>query len=53
MLNFVNVFSLFCYYLLLEKSVVLHLNKLESSLPKDAFVTVMFNFEIDPVFWRG
>ena len=35
-LNFVNVFSLFRNYLLLEKGWALHLNKLESPLPKDA-----------------
>ena len=29
-LNFFNVFLLFCYYLPLEKQVVLQLNKLES-----------------------
>ena len=33
--KFVNIFSLFCYYLALEKSVVGHLNKLESPSPKD------------------
>ena len=33
-LNFVNVFSLFGYYLPLEKVGALHLNKLESPLPK-------------------
>ena len=31
-LNFVNVFSLFCYYLPLENGVVLYLSKLESPL---------------------
>ena len=31
-----NVFSLFCYYLPLEEDVDLHLNKLESHLPKYA-----------------
>ena len=35
-LNFVNVFSPFCNYLPLKKSMVLHLNKLESPSPKDA-----------------
>ena len=34
--NFVNVFSLFRNYLPLEKGGALHLNKLESPLPKDA-----------------
>ena len=33
--NFVNVFSLFHYYLPLEKGGALYLNKLESSSPKD------------------
>ena len=36
-LNFINVFSLFQNYLLLEKGGVLHLNKLESLSPKDAW----------------
>ena len=35
--NFVNAFSLFRNYLLLEKSGALHLNKLESPLPKNDF----------------
>ena len=35
-LKFVNVFSLFHYYLTLDKGGALHSNKLESSLPKDA-----------------
>ena len=39
-LKFVNVFSLFHYYLTLEKGGALHLNKLESSLPKDALCQV-------------
>ena len=34
--NFVNVFSLFCNYLSLEKGRALHLNKLKSPLPNDA-----------------
>ena len=34
--NFVNVFSLFRNYLLLEKGEALHLTKLESPSPKDA-----------------
>ena len=36
--KFVNVFSLFRYFLPLEKGVVLHLNKLEFPSPKDVFV---------------
>jgi hypothetical protein len=31
----ISVFLLFCYYLPLEKGYPLHLNKFESSLPKD------------------
>ena len=34
--NFVNIFSLFCYYIPLKKGVDLHLNKLESLSPKAA-----------------
>ena len=34
-LKFVNIFSLFHNYLLLEKVVPLHLNKLKSPSPKD------------------
>ena len=34
--KFINVFSLFCNYLHLEKGMALHLNKLDSSSPKDA-----------------
>ena len=36
--NFVNVFLLFCYYLPLEKVGALHLNKLESSSPKNTLL---------------
>ena len=39
-LNFINVFSLFRYYLPLEKGVVLHLSKLEFPSPKDALCLV-------------
>ena len=35
-INFVNVFSLLCNYLPLEKSRALHLNKLESPSHKNA-----------------
>ena len=38
-LDFVNVFSLF-WCLLLENSATLHLNKIESPSPKDAFYQV-------------
>ena len=34
--NFINVFSLYCNYLPLEKGGALHLNKIESPSPKDA-----------------
>ena len=40
LLNFVNVFSVFRYYLLLEKGKALYLNILESRLPKDALCKV-------------
>ena len=36
LLKFFNVFSLFCYYLLLENGLVLPLNKLEFTLTKDS-----------------
>ena len=39
-LKFINVFSLFRYYLPLENGGALYLNKLESSLPKDALCQV-------------
>ena len=39
-LNFINVFSLFCYFLPFEKGGTLHLNKLESPSPKDALCQV-------------
>ena len=38
--NFVNVFSLFCNYVPLEKDGALHLNKLESPSPEDALCQV-------------
>ena len=37
------VFSLYCYYLLLEKGVPFHLNKLEFHLPKIGLCEVWFN----------
>ena len=49
-LNFVNVFSLFCNYLPLEKAKALHLNKLESPSPKDAFCRVWLKLVL--WFWR-
>ena len=41
-LNFVNVFSLFRNFILLEKGMVLHLNKFESPSTKDALCQVFF-----------
>ena len=49
-LNFVNVFLLFRNYLPLEKAGPLHLNKLESPLPKDALCQVWLKFA--QWFWR-
>ena len=43
-LNFVNVFLLNCNYLPLEKSVGLHLNKLEYPLPKDTLWAIGWNW---------
>ena len=40
--KFVNLFSLFLNYLLLEKDGALHLNKLESPSPKDALCQIWF-----------
>ena len=40
-LKFINAFSLFRYYLPLEKGGVLHLNKLESPSHKDALCQVL------------
>ena len=49
-LNYVNVFSLFRNYLLLETGRALHLNKLESPLPKDALCQVWL--KLAQWFWR-
>ena len=49
-LNFVNVFSLFCYYLPLEKGIALHLNKLESPSTKNALCQVCL--KLTQWFWR-
>ena len=46
--NFVNVFALFHYHHFLEKGVVLHLNKLESTSPDDALCKV----EIGPLILK-
>ena len=48
--NFVNVFSLFRYYLPLEKGGTHHLNKLESPSPKDALCQVWL--KLAQWFWR-
>ena len=50
LLNSVNIFSIFCYYLPLEKGMVLHLNKLESTSPKDALYQVWL--KLAHWFWR-
>ena len=50
-LNFVNVFSLFHYYLPLEKGGALRLNKLESPSPKDALCQVWL--KLAEWFWRS
>ena len=49
-LNFVNVFSLFHYYLPLEKSGALHLNKLESPSHRDTLCQVWLI--LAQWFWR-
>ena len=45
-LDFFIVFSLFRYYLLLEKGVAIHLNKNEFPLPKEVWL------KLDEWFWR-
>ena len=50
-LNFVNVFSLFRYYLPLEKGGALHLNKLESPSSKDDLSQVWL--KLVQWIWRG
>ena len=50
-LNFVIVFSLFRYYLLLGKGLALHLNNLESPTPKNALCQVWL--ALTQWFWRG
>ena len=49
-LNFFDVFSLFCNYLPLEKGVALHLNKLDSPLPKNTLCQVWL--KLVQWFWR-
>ena len=48
--NFVNVFSLFCNYLSLERGGALHFNKIESSSPKSALCK--FCLKLAQWFWR-
>ena len=48
--TFAKVFSLFRYYLTLEKGEALHLNKLESSSLKDALCQVLL--KLAQWFWR-
>ena len=50
-LKFFSVFLLFHYYLPLEKSVSLHLNKLESPCPKDDLCQVWL--KLAQWFWRS
>ena len=49
-LNFVNVIMLFHNYLPLEKGWTLHLNKLESSSPKDTLCQIWL--KLAQWFWR-
>ena len=51
--KFVNAFFLFPYYMYLplENSMALHLNKLESTLPKDALCQLWL--KLAEWFWRG
>ena len=48
--NSVNIFSLFRYYLPLEKGKALHMNKFEFSSPKDALC--QFWLKLAKWFWR-
>ena len=49
-LNFVNVFSIYCYYLPWEKSVSFHLINFEFPLPKDALYQDWLKLAL--WFWR-
>ena len=49
-LNFINVFSLFCNYLPLEKGGALHLNKLKSPSHEDALCQVWL--KLAQCLWR-
>ena len=46
LLKFVNIFLLFHYYLPLKKGGAIHLNKLESSSPKNALCQVSLNLAL-------
>ena len=48
--NFINVYLLFRNYVPLEKGGALHLNKFDSSSPKDALCQVLLNLAL--WFWR-
>ena len=48
--HFLNVFSIFCNYLLMEKDRTLHWNKHQSPLPKDALCQVWL--KLAQWFWR-
>ena len=48
--KFINVFSLFRNYMLLEKGGALHLNKFESPSPNDALCQVWL--KLAQWFWR-
>ena len=48
--KYFNIILHFCYYLPLEKGVALHLNKLESPPPKDAFCQDWL--KLAQWFWR-
>ena len=43
--DFVNVILLICYYLLLEKGIVHHLNNLKSPLPQDILCQSLVNLK--------
>ena len=48
--NFANTYSLFCYYLLFKKGVVLHLDILKSPSPKNGLYQVWLKLVL--WFWR-
>ena len=51
-LNFLNVLSLFLYYLPLEKGSVLYLKKLESPLPNARKICANFLLKLAQWLWR-